>query len=120
MDLTRYRKIIIYALTFLAYAWSGYGAGLLTNLRDAVLAAETVFEDLFANAITVAKKIKDIHEVFDAAVEEHCVFQCPDGAYILVDVRSHLSTSRLSGYLPTARRYWSIPLIDSRGSLPDF
>jgi len=68
-------------LTFLAYAWSGYGAGLLANLRDAVLAAETVFQDLFANAITVAKKIKDIHEVFDAAVEEHCVFQCPDGAY---------------------------------------
>lgn len=81
MDLTRYRKIIIYALTFLAYAWSGYGAGLLSNLRDAVLAAETVFEDLFANAITVAKKIKDIHEVFDAAVEEHCIFQCPDGTY---------------------------------------
>jgi len=81
MDLSRYRKIIIYVLTFLAYAWSGYGAGLLANLRDAVLAAETVFQDLFANAITVAKKIKDIHEVFDAAVEEHCVFRCPDGAY---------------------------------------
>lgn len=81
MDLSRYRKIIIYALTFLAYAWSGYGAGLLSNLRDAVLAAETVFQDFFANAITVAKKIKDIHEVFDAAVEENCVFQCPDGAY---------------------------------------
>jgi secretory phospholipase A2 len=79
MDLSRYRKILIYALTFLAYAWSGYGAGLLSNLRDAVLTAESVFHDLFANAITIAWKIKDIHEVFDAAVEENCVFQCPDG-----------------------------------------
>lgn len=84
MDLSQYRKIIIYVLTFLAYAWSGYGAGLLSNLRDAVLAAESVFQDLFTNAITVARKIKDIHEVFDAAVEENCVFQCPDGAYIYI------------------------------------
>lgn len=79
MDLTRYRKAIIYLLTFLAYAWSGYGAGLLSNLRDAVLAAETVFQDFFQNAIIVARKIKDIHEVFDAAVEENCIFQCADG-----------------------------------------
>lgn len=84
MDLSQYRKIIIYVLTFLAYAWSGYGAGLLSNLRDAVLAAESVFQDLFTNAITVARKIKDIHEVLDAAVEENCVFQCPDGMYIYV------------------------------------
>ncbi|KAJ8679955.1 hypothetical protein QAD02_015742 [Eretmocerus hayati] len=79
MDLFQYRKIFVYLLTFMAYAWSGYGAGLLSNLRDAVLAAETVFSDLFENAITVAHKIKDIHEVFDAAVEEHCVYQCPSG-----------------------------------------
>lgn len=109
MDLTRYRKIIIYVLTFLAYAWSGYGTGLLSNLRDAVLAAETVFHDFFANAITVARKIKDIHEVFDAAVEENCVFQCPDGAYLPGIVISRPSTSQLSGYLPMARRHWSIP-----------
>ncbi|CAK9796640.1 Group XIIB secretory phospholipase A2-like protein [Anthophora plagiata] len=79
MDLSQYRKALIYVLTFLAYAWSGYGAGLLSNLRDAVLSAESVFQDLFENAITVARKIKDIHEVFDAAVEETCVFQCPGG-----------------------------------------
>ena len=79
MDFTVWRKTFIYVLTFLAYAWSGYGAGLLGNLRDAVLAAETVFGDFFQNAITVARKIKDIHEVFDAAVEETCVFQCPGG-----------------------------------------
>ncbi|CAB0044110.1 unnamed protein product [Trichogramma brassicae] len=80
MDIFQYRKFFIYALTFLAYAWSGYGAGLLQNLRDAVLTAETVFTDLLENAVTVAHKIKDIHEVFDAAVEEHCDFQCPSGA----------------------------------------
>lgn len=79
MDIFRYRKFFIYILTFLAYAWSGYGAGLLSNLRDAVLATESIFEDFFQNAITVARKIKDIHEVFDAAVEESCVFKCPTG-----------------------------------------
>lgn len=79
MDFSHYRKGLIYVLTFLAYAWSGYGAGLLANLRDAVLAAETVFQDLLGNAVTVAKKIKDIHEVFDAAVEENCIFECPGG-----------------------------------------
>ena len=79
MDIYQCRKFLIYALTFLAYAWSGYGAGLLGNLRDAVLAAETVFSDFFETAITVAHKIKDIHEVFDAAVEENCIFQCPNG-----------------------------------------
>lgn len=84
MDFSQYRKILVYVLTFLAYAWSGYGAGLLGNLRDAVLTAESVFQDLFENAITVAKKIKDIHEVFDAAVEENCVFHCPGGMYILI------------------------------------
>lgn len=80
MDFSRYRKILVYALTFLAYAWSGYGSGLLSNLRDAVIAAETVFQDFLENAVTVARKIKDVHEVFDAAVEEHCVFECPSGA----------------------------------------
>lgn len=79
MDFSQYRKILVYILTFLAYAWSGYGAGLLGNLRDAVLTAESIFEDLLENAVTVAKKIKDIHEVFDAAVEENCIFHCPAG-----------------------------------------
>lgn len=79
MDIFQYRKAFVYALTFLAYAWSGYGAGLLSNLRDAVLTAETIFSDFFENAITVARKIRDVHEVFDAAVEENCEFHCPTG-----------------------------------------
>lgn len=108
MDLSQYRRIIIYALTFLAYAWSGYGAGLLSNLRDAVLAAESVFQDLFSNAITVARKIKDIHEVFDAAVEENCVFQCPDGIRIYLYTMDLIIA--LSDYLSNARRHWPIPI----------
>lgn len=117
MDLTRYRKILIYALTFLAYAWSGYGAGLLANLRDAVLTAESVFHDLVSNAITVAWKIKDIHEVFDAAVEENCVFRCPDGMYnvhtcgsLMRDLRL-LITSTLSDYLRTPCRAAIGPIV---------
>jgi secretory phospholipase A2 len=72
-------KVFIYALTFLGYAWSGYGAGIINNLRDAVLAAEHVFGDVFENIITIAKKFKTVHEVFDAAVEEECRYTCPDG-----------------------------------------
>lgn len=81
MDIFQYRKFLVYTVTFLAYAWSGYGAGLLENLRDAILSAETVFQDLLENAITVAHKIKDVHEVLDAAVEENCVYKCPNGKF---------------------------------------
>ncbi|XP_074097772.1 phospholipase A2 group XII [Cotesia typhae] len=98
MDLMRYRKFFVYILTFLAYAWSGYGAGLIGNLRDAVLAAETIFGDIFQNAITVARKIKDIHEVFDAAVEENCVYTCPNGVTAKPD-RNHVSQSNGCGSL---------------------
>jgi len=72
-------KVFVYVLTFLGYAWSGYGAGIISNLRDAILAAEHVFGDIFDNIITVAKKFKIAHEVFDAAVEENCKYTCPDG-----------------------------------------
>ncbi|KAK0079505.1 hypothetical protein PV325_001169 [Microctonus aethiopoides] len=82
----------------MAYAWSGYGAGLLTNLRDAVLAAETVFGDFFQNAVTVAKKIKDIHEVFDAAVEENCIYKCSSGLIPKPD-KNHLPQSDGCGSL---------------------
>ncbi|XP_043279113.1 group XIIA secretory phospholipase A2 [Venturia canescens] len=98
MDLFAWRKTFIYILTFLAYAWSGYGAGLLGNLRDAVLTAETIFGDFFQNAITVARKIKDIHEVFDAAVEETCVFECPGGVTPKPD-RTHTPRSNGCGPL---------------------
>lgn len=104
MDFSQYRKALVYVLTFLAYAWSGYGAGLLSNLRDAVLATESVFQDFFQNAITVANKIKDIHEVFDAAVEENCIFQCPGGTrfnltdlykfYLILDTNATLRNLR--------------------------
>jgi secretory phospholipase A2 len=72
-------KVFVYVLTFLGYAGSGYGAGIISNLRDAILAAEHVFGDIFHNIVTVAKKFKIAHEVFDAAVEENCKYTCPDG-----------------------------------------
>nr|CAI5860571.1 unnamed protein product [Callosobruchus analis] len=72
-----YGKILVYVLTFLVYIFSGYGSGLLINLRDAVLSAETVFGDVLKNVIHVAKKFRSLHDVFDAAVEEECIFKCP-------------------------------------------
>lgn len=74
-----YMKIAIYALTFLGYAWTGMGSGVLQNFKDAILAAETVFGDVMTNVIKVAEKFRSLHEVFDAAVEEKCIYQCPDG-----------------------------------------
>lgn len=74
-----YMKLLVYALTFLGYAYSGYGSGLLANLKEAVLAAETVFGDVVRNVIAVAQKFRIMHDVFDAAVEENCEFKCPNG-----------------------------------------
>lgn len=74
-----YKKIFIYMLTFFAYAYTGIGSSMLRNLKDAVLSAESVFGDIFRNAITVAEKFRSLHEVFDAAVEEDCIYKCPGG-----------------------------------------
>jgi len=74
-----YMRVAIYALTFLTYAYSGYGSNLIASLRDSIIAAEAVFGDVFKNAIHLAKKFKSVHEIFDAAVDENCVFTCPGG-----------------------------------------
>lgn len=42
-----YMRVAIYILTFLTYAYSGYGAGLISSLRDSIIAAEAVFGDVF-------------------------------------------------------------------------
>lgn len=72
-----YMKVLVYILTFVGYCYSGYGSSIITSLRDAVLSAEVLFGDVFKNVITVSKKFKTVHEIFDSAVEENCVYQCP-------------------------------------------
>lgn len=74
-----YWRIAIYVLTFMTYAYSGYGSNIIHNLRDAIIAAEAVFGDVFKNFIHVARKFHTVHQVFDAAVEENCIFKCPGG-----------------------------------------
>ncbi|KAG5877978.1 hypothetical protein JTB14_032239 [Gonioctena quinquepunctata] len=73
-----YGKVAVYVLTFLGYIYSGYGSGVLSNLREAVLTAETIFGEVFKNVVNVANKFRTMHDVFDAAVEEDCVFKCPN------------------------------------------
>lgn len=34
---------------------------------------------VFQNAIHLAKKFHSVHEIFDAAVDENCLFTCPGG-----------------------------------------
>lgn len=72
-----YMKILIYVLTFVGYSYSGYGSSMLKSLRDAVLSAEVIFGDVFKNFITLSKKFKTVHEVFDVAIDENCIFKCP-------------------------------------------
>ncbi|KAG7312361.1 hypothetical protein JYU34_001850 [Plutella xylostella] len=74
-----YKKIFIYLLTFVAYAYTGFGSTMLRNLKDAVLSAESVFGDGLRNVITVVEKFRSLHDVFDAAVEEDCIYSCPEG-----------------------------------------
>lgn len=42
-----YMRVAIYVLTFLTYAYSGYGSGIISSLRDAIIGAEAVFGDVF-------------------------------------------------------------------------
>lgn len=72
-------KLFLYALSFMGFAWNGYGEGLFSNLKDAILTAEHFFKDILGNFITVARKVKDVHDVLNAAVEENCQHKCPGG-----------------------------------------
>jgi len=91
-------KILVYFLTFVGYCYSGYGSSILSSLRDAVLSSEILFGDVFKNLITVAKKFKTVHEIFDSAVEENCVYQCP-GNQNPVKNKLHAPTSDGCGSL---------------------
>lgn len=95
-------KLAIYLLTFLTYAYSGYGSSTIVHLRDAIIAAEAIFGDFFKNFITIARKFRTVHEVFDAAVEETCVFQCP------VPEGGGTGKCRIDHYVNEAR-HWRVP-----------
>lgn len=71
-------KVLIYTLTFLGYIYSGYGAGVLGTLREAVLSAENVFGNVLETVVSFTKEFY-IHESLDDAAEEICTFQCPSG-----------------------------------------
>jgi secretory phospholipase A2 len=79
-------KVAIYGLTFLSYLYTGYGSGIVTNLRDAIIAAEAVFGDVLKNVIHVARKFRSVHDIFDAAVDENCVYRCPGGQYEILNL----------------------------------
>lgn len=76
-----YWKVAIYVVTFLAYAYSGYGSNIISSLRESLLAAESVLGDVFRNLGPLAQKFKTVQEVFDAAVEPDCIFKCPGGEF---------------------------------------
>lgn len=73
-------KCLIYLLTFVGYAWSGYGSTVLASLRDAVLAAENVFGNVMENAVKVLNKLSEVQGHISSIAEEECIFKCPDGS----------------------------------------
>lgn len=113
-----YMRLAIYALTFLTYAYSGHGSSVISTLRDAIIAAEAVFGDVFQNLIYVAKKFKVVHEVFDAAVEENCIFKCPGGKGIKImnAIINHNPFLIFLGGNPTRNKFYT-PSADGCGSL---
>ncbi|XP_017785585.1 PREDICTED: group XIIA secretory phospholipase A2 [Nicrophorus vespilloides] len=92
-------KIAIYVLTFVGYAYSGYGSGILSNLRDAVISAENVFGDAVKNIINVANNLNGLNDVFHMAVEEHCIFKCPNVNVTPKPDRNHRASSNGCGSL---------------------
>ncbi|XP_014098800.2 group XIIA secretory phospholipase A2 [Bactrocera oleae] len=109
-----YMKIAIYVLTFLTYAYSGYGSSTLVHLRDAIIAAEAIFGDVFKNLVTVVKKFRTVHEVFDAAVDENCIYKCLGADGTPTDVRP--VQNKL--YTPTANGCGSLGLHINTEYLP--
>ncbi|XP_075230549.1 phospholipase A2 group XII [Lycorma delicatula] len=73
-------KVFVYMLTFVGYVWSGYGSSVLTNLKDAVLAAEHVFGDVIENVVKAVNGFSEIHKTIDNFADEDCVYKCPDGS----------------------------------------
>jgi len=72
-------KALIYLLTFVGYAWSGYGSGVLAHLKDAVLAAEGFFGDFLGKFTDVVGKIKQLSDTLNSSLDEECFWTCPDG-----------------------------------------
>uniref|UniRef100_A0A146M612 Group XIIA secretory phospholipase A2 n=1 Tax=Lygus hesperus TaxID=30085 RepID=A0A146M612_LYGHE len=72
-------KVLIYMLTFLGYAWSGYGSSVITTLRDAVIAAENIFGDFLGKVSDIVSTIKHVHDTIDSSIQEDCTWSCPGG-----------------------------------------
>jgi secretory phospholipase A2 len=83
-----YGKLAIYILTFIGYIYSGYGSGLLDNLREAVLTAEHVFGNVFRGVFSAAGNFRELSDAFMNTVEEECIYKCPNGA-LPVPNRNH-------------------------------
>lgn len=73
------QKVFVFTLTLAGLIFSVNGFDILSQLRDAVLSAESFVGDIFKNVVQVVQHFRTFNDVFEAAVEEHCVFRCPNG-----------------------------------------
>lgn len=76
-------KVLVFTFILSGLIFSVNGFDILSHLRDAVLSVETIVGDIFKNVVQVVQHFKTFNDVFDAAVEEHCVFRCPNGKHTL-------------------------------------
>ncbi|XP_022920600.2 group XIIA secretory phospholipase A2 [Onthophagus taurus] len=105
-------KTLVYVLTFITYVYSGFGAGILGNIRDAVVSAQNVFGDTFSNIINVAKKFKNLNDVFDAAVNEDCVYKCPVNGVQPRPNKNHVPKADGCGSLGLSIKSEFLPIAD--------
>lgn len=77
----KWQKLLVLTISFFGLFFSAYGFAFLSNLRDAVLSAESLVGNIFKNIVQVAQQFRTYTDVFDAAVEEHCIFRCPNGKF---------------------------------------
>lgn len=74
----KFEKVLMFTFLISGLCCSAYAFAFLSNLRDAVLSAESLVGDIFKNVVQVVQQFRSFNDIFDAAVEEHCVFQCPN------------------------------------------
>lgn len=73
--------------------------------------------DVFHNLIAAAKKFTFLNEVFDKAVEENCVYKCPEGKFVYIAIKnSTLKMYELVGTIPVKNKLHT-PAFDGCGSL---
>lgn len=90
MYIIPFQKALVCAIVLSSLVLNVNGYDLLSHLRDAVLSAESFVGDIFKNVVQVVQHFRTFNDVFDAAVEEHCVFRCSNSKHFSLSLVVYL------------------------------